>query len=76
MNNLTITNMPNLSFDVQEAINQLRVNLGFTGETIKVIMVTSALPNEGKSFVAMNLWKNIASVGNRALLIDADIRNS
>ena len=76
MNNLTITNMPNLSFDVQEAINQLRVNLGFTGETIKVIMVTSALPNEGKSFVAMNLWKNIASVGNRVVLIDADIRNS
>ena len=76
MNNLTITNMPTLPFDVQESINQLRVNLGFTGESIKVIMITSALPNEGKSFVAMNLWKNIASVGNRVLLIDADIRNS
>lgn len=76
MNNLTITNMPNLSFDVQEAINQLRINLGFTGENIKVIMVTSSLPNEGKSFVAMQLWKNIAALGNRVVLIDADIRNS
>lgn len=76
MNNLVITNMPELSFDVQEAINQLRVNLGFTGESIKVIMITSSLPNEGKSFVAMNLWKNIASVGSRVVMIDADIRNS
>ena len=69
MNNLVITNMPELSFDAQEAVNQLRVNLGFTGETIKVIMITSSLPNEGKSFVAMNLWKNIASVGSRAVMI-------
>ena len=76
MNSLNITNVPNLSFDVQEAINQLRINLGFTGESIKVIMVTSSLPNEGKSFVAMSLWRNIASVGNRVLLIDADLRNS
>ena len=76
MNNLTITNMPTLSFDVQEAVNQRRINLGFTGESIKVVMVTSSLPNEGKSFVAMSLWRNMASVGNNVVLIDADIRNS
>ncbi|MBR3311395.1 MAG: CpsD/CapB family tyrosine-protein kinase [Solobacterium sp.] len=76
MNSISITNMPELSFDVQEAINQLRINLGFTGESIKVIMVTSSMPNEGKSFVAMNLWKNMANVGNRVVLIDADLRNS
>ncbi len=73
---LNITNMPELSFDVQEAVNQLRINLGFSGENIKTIMVTSTMPNEGKSFVAMSLWRNMASVGNRVLLIDADIRNS
>lgn len=76
MNTMNITNVPDLSFDVQEAVNQLRINLGFTGESIKVIMITSSLPNEGKSFVAMSLWRNMASVGNRVVLIDADIRNS
>ena len=76
MNQLTVSNMPELSFDVQEAVNQLRINLGFTGEDINTIMVTSTMPNEGKSFVAMSLWRNMASVGNQVLLIDADIRNS
>lgn len=76
MKQLTISNMPELSFDVQEAVNQLRINLGFTGEDIKTVMVTSSLPNEGKSFVTMSLWRNMASVGNRVLLVDADIRNS
>ncbi len=76
MKNLKMTKMPELPFDVQEAVNQLRVNIGFTGDSIKTIMVTSTIPNEGKSFVAMSLWRNIANVGNKALLIDADIRNS
>lgn len=76
MKAINITNMPDIPFDVQEAVNQLRINLGFTGENIKVIMVTSSTPNEGKSFVAMQLWKNMASVGNKVVLIDADLRNS
>lgn len=76
MKTMNITNMPEIPFDVQEAVNQLRINLGFTGESIKVIMVTSSTPNEGKSFVAMQLWKNFANVGSKVVLIDADIRNS
>ena len=76
MKSLNITNMPEIPFDVQEAVNQLRINLGFTGESIKVIMVTSSTPNEGKSFVTMQLWKNFANVGSKVVLIDADIRNS
>ena len=76
MKNINITKMPELPFDVQEAVNQLRINIGFTGDSIKTIMVTSSVPNEGKSFVTMGLWRNIASVGNKAILIDADIRNS
>lgn len=76
MKAINFTNMPDIPFDVQEAVNQLRINLGFTGENIKVIMVTSSTPNEGKSFVTVQLWKNLAAVGNRVVLIDADIRNS
>lgn len=76
MKELHVKNMPPLPFDMTEALNQLRVNLGFCGENIKTIMVTSSTPNEGKSFVAMNLWKMMAEVGMKVLLIDCDLRNS
>jgi protein-tyrosine kinase len=43
---------------------------------LKRLMVTSALPKEGKSFVAANLAQVIVRQhGRRALLIDADLRN-
>ena len=50
MKRLEIRNMPELPFDMTEALNQFRVNLGFCGNEIKTIMMTSSTPNEGKSF--------------------------
>lgn len=41
----------------------------------KVIGITSALPNEGKSMVAMSLAQIIAQGGGRVLLVDCDLRN-
>jgi succinoglycan biosynthesis transport protein ExoP len=41
----------------------------------KVIGVTSALPDEGKSTVACNLALLMADTGKRVILIDADLRN-
>ncbi len=76
MRELEIKKLPELPFDVSEALNQLRINLGFCGEDIKTIMVTSSVPNEGKSFIAVQLWKMMAEVGVPALLIDCDFRNS
>ncbi len=76
MNELTINRIPELSYVVTEALNQLRVNLSFSGEDIKVIMITSSLPNEGKSFLSIHLWKMLADVGCTSLLIDCDLRNS
>ena len=49
MKELVIRNMPKLPFDVTEALNQFRINLGFCGDEVKTIMVTSSLPNEGKA---------------------------
>src|SRR5271157_4166946 len=43
---------------------------------LKRLLVTSALPKEGKSFVAPNLAQVLVRQhGRRALLIDADLRN-
>ena len=44
--------------------------------SLKRLMVTSALPKEGKSFVAANLAQvMVRQHGRRALVIDADLRN-
>lgn len=40
----------------------------------KTIMVTSPLPNDGKSTVAVNLAVVLAQRGTRVLLVDADMR--
>jgi capsular exopolysaccharide synthesis family protein len=43
---------------------------------LKRLLVTSALPKEGKSFVAANLAQvMVRQQGRRALLIDGDLRN-
>jgi len=40
----------------------------------KTLLVTSAIPSEGKSTVAANLARTIAFAGGRVLLVDGDIR--
>ena len=76
MNELILQNLPDLPFDIEESINQLRVNLSFCGDQIRTVMITSSVPNEGKSFITLNLWRLLASLGNRVLLIDCDLRGS
>jgi protein-tyrosine kinase len=47
----------------------------FTGAGQNIIMITSALPGEGKSFTALNLSAGIAQQGRRrVLLVDADYK--
>ena len=64
------------SFEVQEAFKMLRTNIEFSGEGIKVICVTSAMPGDGKSTVSFNLARAFAENGRRTLLLDADLRKS
>lgn len=76
MKKLMIQKLPVMPFDVEESINQLRVNLGFCGDQIKTVMITSSVPGEGKSFIAINLWRMLAELGMQTLLIDCDLRKS
>src|SRR6185436_175489 len=43
-------------------------------ERPKVILITSAVPDEGKSTIAANLARTLALGGSRVLLVDADLR--
>ena len=63
-------------YNYNEAIKTLRSNLQFCGSSIHVVMLTSALPDEGKSDVGFALAESLAQIGKRTVLIDADIRKS
>ena len=58
------------------AFEMLQTNLSFTSsnKTLKVIMVTSSVPGEGKSLISANLAVAISQFGQRVLLIDGDMR--
>lgn len=59
---------------VAQAYRLLRANLRFIGsdQKLKTLVVTSSVPQEGKSEVAANLAAAIAQTGRRVLLIDTD----
>jgi capsular exopolysaccharide synthesis family protein len=61
---------------VSTSFEMLQTNLGFTlsDKELRVILLTSSTPGEGKSFVAANLALAAAHVGRRVLLVDADMR--
>ncbi len=63
-------------YRTKEAFKTLRTNIEFSGDALKVISITSCMPNEGKSSVAMNLAKAFAEAGQRTLIVDSDMRKS
>jgi capsular exopolysaccharide synthesis family protein len=48
--------------------------LAVDGKRPQVLLITSAVPNEGKSTVATNLARSMALGGSRVLLVDGDLR--
>ena len=59
-----------------EAFRVLRTNLQFVDvdRTSKVFVISSALPEEGKSTTAINLALTLAQAGQRTVLVEADLR--
>ena len=54
---------------------RLRMEKELAGQEKKVLMVSSAIPGEGKTTVAVNLAISLAMKGNKVLIIDCDTRN-
>ena len=48
--------------------------MAIEGGRPKVLLITSAVPNEGKSTVAANLARALALGGSRVVLVDGDLR--
>ncbi|MFB2971795.1 GumC family protein [Aerosakkonema sp. BLCC-F183] len=62
---------------VSTAYRMLQTNLYFlnSDKDLKIIVVTSSLPKEGKSTVCANLAVAMAQMGRRVLLVDTDALN-
>lgn len=61
---------------IAESFRNLRsiLFMRYKDAPLKSIMLTSAQPRDGKSFVAYNLAASIAAVGNKTIILDCDMR--
>ena len=71
---LVVFNDPKSS--ISESFRTLRTNIQFMNmnKELKCLLVTSSFPGEGKSWVSSNLAITFAQLGQKVLLIDADLR--
>lgn len=61
---------------IAEMFRTLRTNIQFMNSKndLKTILVTSTMPEEGKSWVSSNLAITFAQTGKRVCIVDADMR--
>jgi capsular exopolysaccharide synthesis family protein len=70
---LTTETIPKL---VTESVRSLAINLRMMGadSPIRSLVISSAMPGDGKSTIALHLAQAAAAMGQRVLLVDADLR--
>lgn len=75
LKNYIVINNPKNLF-LTEQFRQLRAVIGLFGKiSNKILLVTSAIGGEGKSFVAANFATSLAHSKKKVLLLDLDLRN-
>lgn len=65
--------MPGFSESIR--LLRLRVEKAMEEQEKKVLLVSSAIPGEGKTTVSVNLAISMAKKGKRVLVVDCDLRN-
>ncbi|MCC5637269.1 polysaccharide biosynthesis tyrosine autokinase [Nostoc sp. CHAB 5844] len=72
----TVQENSNYSTNFLEALRILYTNIQLlsSDRPIRSIIITSAMPGDGKSTVAFNLAQIATAMGQRVLLVDADLR--
>ncbi|MEY2832096.1 MAG: hypothetical protein RLZZ574_1354, partial [Cyanobacteriota bacterium] len=65
------------SLPLSESYRMLQSNIKFlnSGRSVNSIVITSSTAQEGKSTVAANLAASMAQIGNKVLLVDADLHH-
>ena len=63
---------------IAEQFRELRTNISYitvnAKDNCKVILITSSIPSEGKSFVAINTAISLSLTGDRVALLECDLR--
>jgi capsular exopolysaccharide synthesis family protein len=58
-----------------EAYRSLRTSILLSANPVpKMLLITSALPSEGKTTITVNLGATLASLGSKVLIVDCDMR--
>ena len=65
-----------LDYAGNEALNTICTNLYFAGRDVRKVAFTSCSPGDGKSYVVMQVARNLARRGKRVVVVDADMRRS
>lgn len=76
MESAVLGNIKEHSYTMKESLRVLKTNLQFCGDDVKTILVTSSVPNEGKSTVSIDLARSLTESGKKVLVIDTDMRKS
>lgn len=76
MESVVLGSIKEHSYTMKESLRALKTNLQFCGDDIKTILVTSSVPDEGKSTVSMDLARSLTESGKSVLVVDTDMRKS
>ena len=75
---MLLVNNKHSQFDYSEVYRQIRTSIEFSniGKKVNVVNITSSKPGEGKTTMAVNLALIYATIYEKVLLIDCDLRKT